>query len=249
MALNFHQLHIFYTVAERGSFSAAAQALHMTQPAVTMQVQSLEDYFGTKLLQRSTKRIELTEAGRALMPFAQRSIDLIRDTDVQMSKFTKQLKGRLQLGSSLTIGEYILPRLLGPFGQEFPHISISMKVMNTAQIMEEILNHQLNFGLIEAPVNHPDMHMEAVMSDELQLIVGKSHPLAGLETVKLEDVLDYPFVLREQGSGTRLVMEEQLKKKHINPADLKIVMELGSTEQLNPRLKQGLASRLFPHPL
>ena len=240
MALNFHQLHIFYTVAERGSFSAAAQALHMTQPAVTMQVQSLEDYFGTKLLQRSTKRIDLTEAGRALMPFAQRSIDLIRDTDAQMSKFTKQLKGRLQLGSSLTIGEYILPRLLGPFGQEFPHISISMKVMNTAQIMEEILNHQLNFGLIEAPVNHPDMHMEAVMSDELRLIVGKSHPLAGLETVNLEDVLDYPFVLREQGSGTRLVMEEQLKKKHINPADLKIVMELGSTGAVKSAVEAGL---------
>lgn len=240
MALNFHQLHIFYTVSERGSFSAAAQALHMTQPAVTMQVQSLEDYFGTKLLQRSTKRIELTEAGRALMPFAQRSIDLIRDTDLQMSKFTKQLKGRLQLGASLTIGEYILPRLLGPFGQEFPHIAISMKVMNTAQIMDEILNHQLNFGLIEAPVNHPDMHMEAVMSDELKLIVGKGHPLAGSREVELEEVMGYPIVLREQGSGTRLVMEEQLRAKKMNVSDMKIVMELGSTGAVKSAVEAGL---------
>ncbi|SFI29673.1 DNA-binding transcriptional regulator, LysR family [Paenibacillus sp. UNC496MF] len=240
MALNFHQLHIFYTVADRGSFSAAAQALHMTQPAVTMQVQSLEDYFGTKLLQRSTKRIELTEAGRALMPYAQRSIDLIRETDQQMSKFTKQLKGRLQLGASLTIGEYILPRLLGPFGQEFPHIAISMKVMNTAQIMEEIVNHQLNFGLIEAPVNHPDMHMEAVMSDELKLIVGKAHPLAGSREVELEDVMKHPIVLREQGSGTRLVMEEQLRKKQISIADMKIVMELGSTGAVKSAVEAGL---------
>ncbi|QHT61844.1 LysR family transcriptional regulator [Paenibacillus lycopersici] len=240
MALNFHQLHIFYTVAERGSFSAAAQALHMTQPAVTMQVQSLEDYFGTKLLHRSTKRIELTEAGRALMPYAQRSIDLIRDTDLQMSKFTKQLKGRLQLGASLTIGEYILPRLLGPFGQEFPHIAISMKVMNTAQIMEEIVNHQLNFGLIEAPVNHPDMHMEAVLSDELKLIVGKSHPLAGVKEVDLEEVMKYPIVLREQGSGTRLVMEEQLRAKQMNIADMKIVMELGSTGAVKSAVEAGL---------
>ncbi|WP_219837741.1 selenium metabolism-associated LysR family transcriptional regulator [Paenibacillus sp. R14(2021)] len=240
MALNFHQLHIFYTVAERGSFSAAAQALHMTQPAVTMQVQSLEDYFGTKLLQRSTKRIELTEAGRALMPYAQRSIDLIRDTDVQMSKFTKQLKGRLQLGASLTIGEYILPRLLGPFGQEFPHIAISMKVMNTAQIMDEILNHQLNFGLIEAPVNHPDMHMEAVMSDELKLIVGKGHPLAGSKEVELEEVMKYPIVLREQGSGTRLVMEEQLKAKQMDISEMKIVMELGSTGAVKSAVEAGL---------
>ncbi|MGM0879447.1 MAG: selenium metabolism-associated LysR family transcriptional regulator [Bacillota bacterium] len=240
MALNFHQLHIFYTVAERGSFSAAAQSLHMTQPAVTMQVQSLEDYFGTKLLQRSTKRIELTEAGRTLMPFAQRSIDLIRDTDQAMSTFTKQLKGRLQLGSSLTIGEYILPRLLGPFGQEYPHITISMKVMNTSQIMEDILNHQLNFGLIEAPVNHPDMHMEAVMSDELRLIVSKDHPLANRSSVTLEEVLEYPFVLREQGSGTRLVMEEQLRKKKIDPASMKIVMELGSTGAVKSAVEAGL---------
>jgi Transcriptional regulator len=240
MALNFHQLHIFYTVAERGSFSAAAQSLHMTQPAVTMQVQSLEDYFGTKLLQRSTKRIDLTEAGKALMPYARRSIELIRDTDQAMSAFTKQLKGRLQLGASLTIGEYILPRLLGPFGQTFPEISISMKVMNTAQIMEEIMNHQLTFGLIEAPVNHPDMQMEAVMSDELKLIVPKDHPLSKRPTVMLDEAAEYPFVLREQGSGTRLVMEEQLKRKNIDPADLKIVMELGSTGAVKSAVEAGL---------
>ncbi|MFF2887941.1 selenium metabolism-associated LysR family transcriptional regulator [Paenibacillus sp. NPDC057967] len=240
MALNFHQLHIFYTVAERGSFSAAAQALHMTQPAVTMQVQSLEDYFGTKLLLRSTKRIDLTEAGRALLPYAKNSIDLIRDTDQAMSTFTKQLKGRLQLGSSLTIGEYVLPRLLGPFGQEYPHISISMKVMNTAQIMEDILNHQLNFGLIEAPVNHPDMHMEAVMSDELMLVVPSGHPLAENKSVTLAEAMQYAFVLREQGSGTRLVMEEQLKKKKIDPASMKIVMELGSTGAVKSAVEAGL---------
>lgn len=240
MALNFHQLHIFYTVAERGSFSAAAQSLHMTQPAVTMQVQSLEDYFGTKLLLRSTKRIELTEAGRALLPYAQKSIELIRDTDQAMSAFTKQLKGRLQLGSSLTIGEYILPRLLGPFGQEYPHITISMKVMNTAQIMEDILNHQLNFGLIEAPVNHPDMHMEPVMSDELVLTVPKSHPLADRSEVTIDEALEHAFVLREQGSGTRLVMEEQLRKKKIDPAQMKIVMELGSTGAVKSAVEAGL---------
>ncbi|MFF2484142.1 selenium metabolism-associated LysR family transcriptional regulator [Paenibacillus sp. NPDC058071] len=240
MALNFHQLHIFYTVADKGSFSAAAAALHMTQPAVTMQVQSLEEYFGTKLLRRSTKRIELTEAGKALMPYASRSIHLIQETEQAMSAFTKQLKGKLQLGASLTIGEYILPRLLGPFGNEFPHIAISMKVINTSQIIDDILSHQLNFGLIEAQVSHPDMHMEAVMSDELKLIVPKNHPLAGRTDVALSEVAEYPFVLREQGSGTRLVMEEQLKRKGIDPANLRIVMELGSTGAVKSAVEAGL---------
>lgn len=244
MALSFHQLHIFYTVAEKGSFSAAAQSLHMTQPAVTMQVQALEEYFGTKLFHRSTKKIELSEAGKTLMPYALKSIELIKEADISMSRFTKMLKGRLQLGASLTIGEYILPRMLGPFGQEYPNISISLKVMNTSQILEDILNHQLNFGLIEATVQHPDVYLEAVMSDELKLIVPSGHPLAERATpegvVSIEDVLKYPFVLREQGSGTRQVMEQELMRNETDPRQMHIVMELGSTGAVKSAVEAGL---------
>lgn len=238
--MNFHQLHIFYTVAEKGSFSAAAQALHMTQPAVTMQIQSLEDYFGTKLLHRSTKKIELSEAGRTLLPHAKRSVELVRQTDEAMSAFTQKLQGRLQLGASLTIGEYVLPRMLGPFAKQYPDISIVMKVMNTTQIMDEILKHQLNFGLIEAPVNHPDMIVEPVMQDELKLIVPAGHDLAGRGKVNLEDVMNYPFVLREEGSGTRQVMEGQLQKKKIDPSDMNVVMELGSTGAVKSAVEAGV---------
>ncbi|MFD0680452.1 MULTISPECIES: selenium metabolism-associated LysR family transcriptional regulator [unclassified Paenibacillus] len=240
MALNFHQLHIFYTVAEKGSFSHAAQALHMTQPAVTMQVQSLEDYFGTKLFHRSTKKIELSEAGRSLLPYAKRSIELMKETDISMSKFTHMLEGRLHLGASMTVGEYILPRLLGPFGKEYPNISVSMKVINTRLILDEVLNHQLNFGLVEAEIDHPDVHIEAVMNDELVLIVPRDHPLAQSPVVTMEEVLKYPFVLREQGSGTRRVMEEELARAGFDPTDMKIVMELGSTGAVKSAVEAGL---------
>lgn len=240
MALNFHQLHIFYTVSEKGSFSGAAQLLHMTQPAVTMQVQSLEEYFGTKLFLRTTKKIELTEAGRALLPFAKRSIDLMRETERGMSHFTHMLEGRLQLGASLTIGEYILPRLLGPFAKEFPHISVSMKVMNTTQIVEEIMQHQLTFGLVEAPIEDPGVQLDPVLSDELKLIVPAGHPLAAQELVKMEDALQYPFVLREQGSGTRRVMEEELLRQGLDPSLMKILMELGSTGAVKSAVEANL---------
>ncbi|MGG4481644.1 selenium metabolism-associated LysR family transcriptional regulator [Paenibacillus illinoisensis] len=238
--MNFHQLHIFYTVAEKGSFSAAAQALHMTQPAVTMQIQSLEDYFGTKLLHRSTKKIELSEAGRTLLPHAKRSVELVRQTDEAMSAFTQMLQGRLQLGASLTIGEYVLPRMLGPFARQYPDISIVMKVMNTTQIMDDILKHQLNFGLIEAPIHHPDMIVEPVMQDELKLIVPAGHALADRGEVELEEVKAYPFVLREKGSGTRQVMEDQLQKKNIDPQDMNVVMELGSTGAVKSAVEAGV---------
>ncbi|MEO2206996.1 selenium metabolism-associated LysR family transcriptional regulator [Paenibacillus pabuli] len=238
--MNFHQLHIFYTVAEKGSFSAAAQALHMTQPAVTMQIQSLEDYFGTKLLHRSTKKIELSEAGRTLLPHAKRSVELVRQTDEAMSAFTQMLQGRLQLGASLTIGEYVLPRMLGPFARQYPDISIVMKVMNTTQIMDDILKHQLNFGLIEAPIHHPDMIVEPVMQDELKLVVPAGHALAERGKVELEEVMAYPFVLREKGSGTRQVMEDQLQKKNIDPQDMNVVMELGSTGAVKSAVEAGV---------
>lgn len=238
--MNFHQLHIFHTVAERGSFSSAAQVLHMTQPAVTMQVQALEEYYGTKLLNRSTKKIELSEAGKALFPYAQKSIEIAREADEAMSSFAHMLQGRLQLGASLTIGEYVLPRLLGPFGQQYPQINIMMKVMNTTQLIEEICKHQLSFGLIEAPIQHPDMVIDAVMQDELKLIVPAGHPLSKRDAVDLEEVLKYPFVLREQGSGTRQVMEDQLLQQGYNPEHIQTVMELGSTGAVKSAVEAGL---------
>ncbi|OWA36895.1 LysR family transcriptional regulator [Saccharibacillus sp. O16] len=240
MALNFHQLHIFYTVAEKGSFSAAAAAMHMTQPAVTMQIQTLEEYFGTKLLNRSTKKIELTESGRMLLPFARRSLELIRETEAEMARYTQKLEGRLQLGASNTIGEYVLPPLLVPFGRQHPDIAISLKVMNTTQILDEIAKHTLNFGLVEAPVVHPDIISESVMHDELRLIVPAHHALADRSSVTLEEASAYPFVLREEGSGTRQVMEEAWRTKGIDPRSLHTVMELGSTGAVKSAVEAGL---------
>jgi DNA-binding transcriptional LysR family regulator len=157
-----------------------------------------------------------------------------------MSAFTQMLQGRLQLGASLTIGEYVLPRMLGPFARQYPDISIVMKVMNTTQIMDDILKHQLNFGLIEAPVHHPDMIVEPIMQDELKLVVPAGHALADRGEVELEDVLSYAFVLREKGSGTRQVMEDQLQKRNIDPQDMNVVMELGSTGAVKSAVEAGV---------
>jgi DNA-binding transcriptional LysR family regulator len=240
MAFNFHQLHIFYTVAEKGSFSSAAQALYMTQPAVTMQVKALEDYFGSKMFLRTTKKIELTDAGRTLLPYAQRSIELMKETESSMAKYTHMLHGRLHLGASLTMGEFILPQLLGPFGIQYPHISVSMKVMNTTQILDEIVHHQLNFGIIEAPIDHPDVQTDAIMSDELLLILPEKHELTKKTAISWSDVLKYPFILREQGSGTRRVMEEELVRNGFDLAELKIIMELGSTGAIKSAVEAKL---------
>jgi len=212
----------------------------MTQPAVTMQIQALEDYFGTKLFNRSTKKVELSEAGKTLLPFARRSIDFMKDTDMAMSRYTHMLQGRLQMGASLTFGEYILPRILGPFAQEYPNITVSMKVINTSQILEEIQNHQLTFGIVEAPIQHPDVVTDAVLNDELKLILPSGHPLLELDTIRMKDALAYPFVLREKGSGTRLVMEQEMLRNGVDPGALHIAMELGSTGAIKSAVESGL---------
>ncbi|MBW5444686.1 LysR family transcriptional regulator [Cohnella sp. CFH 77786] len=240
MALNVHQLHIFYTVAERGSFSSAAQALHMTQPAVTMQVQALEERFGTKLLNRTTKKLELTEAGHSLLPQARKAVELMRDTDAMMIRFVEALKGRLQFAASLTIGEYVLPRLLGSFLRRHPDLAVSMKVMNTTEIVDAIQHQGLDFGLIEAPCDTPGIHAEAVMDDELVLVAPAGHPFAERESVELAEVLEQPLVLREKGSGTRQVVEDELLRHGADEGRLRVVSDFGSTAAIKSAVEAGL---------
>jgi DNA-binding transcriptional LysR family regulator len=240
MALNVHQLHIFYTVAERASFSAAAQTLHMTQPAVTMQIQALEERFGTKLFNRSTKKLELTEAGHWLLPQASKAVELMRETDATMVRFVENLKGRLQFAASLTIGEYVLPRLLGSFLRRHPELSVSMKVMNTTEIIEAIQYQGLDFGLIEAPSDTPGLHAEAVMKDELMLVAPADHPFASRESVELAEVLEQPLVLREKGSGTRQVVENELLRHGADEGRLRVVSDFGSTAAIKSAVEAGL---------
>jgi len=240
MSLNVHQLHIFYTVAERGSFSAAAQALHMTQPAVTMQIQALEERFGVKLLLRSTKKLELTEAGYCLLPQARKAIELMEETDAVMAKYVETLKGQLLFAASLTIGEYVLPRLLGPFLREHPEMSVSMRIMNTSEIVEEIAHHGLAFGLVEAPTDDEAVVTEPVMNDELVLVVPPAHPFAEREEVELEEVLAEPFVLRERGSGTRQVLVEELERIGVTEDRLRIVSDFGSNGAVKSAVEAGI---------
>lgn len=235
-----HQLHIFYTVAERGSFSAAAQALHMTQPAITMQIQALEERFGVKLLLRSTKRLELTEAGRCLLPQARKAVELMRETDALMAKYVENLKGQLKFAASLTIGEYVLPRLLGPFLLRYPEVSVSMRVMNTSEIVEEIAHHGMAFGLVEAPTDDPAVMTEPVMNDELVLVAPVSHPFAAREEVTLKEVLREPLVLRESGSGTRQVMVEEFERHGVSEDQLRIVSDFGSNGAVKSAVEAGL---------
>ncbi len=229
MGVTSHQLQLFFTVAEKGSFSAAAKALHMTQPAVTMQVQALEEYFSTRLFIRSNKRIELTESGKVLLPFAEHILSITREAVEAMTTHAEKVKGRLLIGASLTIGEHILPQWLGTFSIQHPDTAIHLSVLNTSQLIQAIAEHSLQLALVEAPVNHPGIRSEPVMEDELMLVLPNSHPLLSLSEIHISDLKPYSLILRESGSGTRQVLEATLEEQGVHLNDFHVPMELGST--------------------
>lgn len=145
MALNYHQLPHFLHGRGAGKLFGGGPSAPYDAAGGNDANPSAGGLFRLQAAGQIDEKIELTEAGQTLLPFARKSVEMIRETEQAMSRYTSMLEGRLQLGASLTIGEYVLPRLLGPFGQRYPHISIVMKVMNTTQIIEEIVGHQAQF--------------------------------------------------------------------------------------------------------
>ena len=234
------QLLVFKAVAEQKSFSRAAKVLHMTQPAISIHIQNLEEYFGTRLLDRNNRQVSLTEAGRVLYHYAVELARLYDEARKAVAEVTGKVKGKLVIGATLTIGEYLLPRIAGYFKQKYPEVDITLQIANTQEVVRRILAHELDLGLIEGRVEHPDLIQQDIYQDELVLIVSPQHPWAEREEVTLEDLRREPVILREKGSGTRQVAEEGLKKAGLDLCALKIAMELGSTQAIKEAVEAGL---------
>jgi DNA-binding transcriptional LysR family regulator len=234
------RLQVFQTVARLLSFTKAAEELHMTQPAVTFQVRQLEEQFNTRLFDRTHNRISLTEAGKRVHECAERIFELYAEMDNSVRELTGDISGVLILGASTTIAEYMLPALLGDFKAKYPDITIRLKVANTDGIVSQVENNAIDLGVVEAPVNNKNLVVEECRTDHLVLIVPPAHELANEEVVPIQRVADYPFICREEGSGTREVMIESMHDAGVTPADLNIAMELGSLEAIKGAVEAGM---------
>lgn len=237
--MNYEQLKSFILVSEKSNFSEAAKVLHLSQPSVTAHIKSLEIYLNTKLFERTTKQVSLTSGGRELFGYAKEIVKLTEKAEKAINSLEKQTHGMLNVACSLTIGEHIIPRLLGEFKQAYPFIQLSVDVTNTNVILSMIKNHVLDIGLIEAPIVDADLLLEPFMEDELVLIA-KPNYFSGIEEISLDVLMKSPLVLREEGSGTRKVMDQHLIKHGVHPKDLNIEIELGSTEAVKLSVESGL---------
>ncbi len=212
----------------------------MTQPAVTFQVRQLEESFKTRLFDRTHNRISLTEAGRRVYKSADRIFELYAEMEDAVRSLTGEVSGVLTLGASTTIAEYMLPALLGDFKAKYADLSIHVKVANTEGIVSMVENNTIDVGVVEAPVTNKNLAVEVCRRDRLAVIVSPNHPLAQQKAVKVADLLPWPFIYREEGSGTREVIEEYMAEHSPPGVELHIAMEFGSPEAVKGAVEAGM---------
>lgn len=234
------RLKVFHSVARLLSFTKAAEALHMTQPAVTFQVRQLEEQFNTRLFDRTHNRITLTEAGRSVYSYASRIFTLYDEMDNSVREITGDVSGVLIIGASMTIAEYMLPALLGEFKRTYPEVGLRLKVGNTDAIVSMVENNIIDLGVVEAPVANKNLAVELCREDQLVLIVPPDHPLANHEKIAAAQIAEYPYITREEGSGTRDVIIEYLQQHGIDEDQLDVIMELGSPEAIKGAVEAGI---------
>jgi len=234
------RLHVFYSVARLLSFTKAAETLHMTQPAVTFQVRQLEEHFNTRLFDRTHNRISLTDAGQKVYEYADKIFQLYNELENSVRELTGEISGGLILGASTTIAEYMLPSLLGDFKAKYPDVNLRLKVSNTDGIVSMVEHNVIDLGIVEAPVTNKNLSVEVCRIDRLVAIVPPGHILVGKGKVSLNTLVEYPYICREEGSGTREVILDYLKAAGVDSAQLNVIMELGSLEALKGAVEAGI---------
>jgi len=238
--IDFRHLETFCRVAVLKSFSRAADDLFLTQPTVSGHILSLERSLSLRLFDRTGREVRLTKAGEIFLRYASRILTIRKDLLNALSEFSQGIRGELSLGASTIPGEYLLPKLMGAFKKEHPRFTLSLKLGDTKEIVQKLLQGDIEFGLIGAKLNHPSLHYEKYDDDEIMIVAPSDHPLARKRSVRFEDLLKEPWIIREEGSGTQMAVERVLRKKGKSLKDFNVVVEMGSTSSV----KEGVKAKL-----
>lgn len=241
--MNLDHLKVFYTAATKLNFSETAKVHHLSQPSISSQIRNLEESLNVKLFERTTKKIALTDSGQLLQGYVKLILEVIDKAEKDIALLSNSIHGDLALDASLTIGENLLPYMLGNFKQEYPFVNLIMKIHNSQQIIEKVLHEEVDLGFIEAPMSHPLVFCNPFLDDELVIISStqKLNPLIdNREVITPYELFSLPIILREHGSGTRQVIEETLQKNNLDPSNLNIILELENTESIKAIVESGM---------
>jgi DNA-binding transcriptional LysR family regulator len=243
--MTLDQLQIFLAVAQHMHFTRAAEALYITQPSVSAAIQSLEEQYGVKLFNRIGRRIELTLAGRMLQAEAQKILDSVELTERGLRELNDLQRGELKLGASQTIGNYWLPRFISLFKQQYPGITVDCTLSNTTEISEGTVTGLFDLSLVEGEVEPSiltSLQQTIVGKDCLQIVVGQSHPWFERSTVKVTELTNTAWVMREKGSGTRQQFEQVLKQWGIEPTQLNVILSMKSGDMVKAAVESGVGA-------
>lgn len=238
-------LRVFATVAEMESFSRAAEELHMTQPAVSQYIKSLENLMGTKLLERGNKYVRLNKAGEIVYHHAKEILGLYTKMHDLINDLTNKTSGSLSIGASYTFGEYVLPHIIHKMHEKYPLIVPTITIGNTKEIANLVLGHQLDVGIIEGEWKDKHLVIEPFAKDSMYIVASRKHRLAQeKEEIDVAELEKETWIVRENGSGTREATEKMFKLCKINP---KNKLEFGSTQLIKESVEKGLGITMLSY--
>lgn len=240
--MHLESYEVFCAAVDYGSLHKAAQGLHMTQSTASRHIQALENEYGGELFARSATGLTLTPLGEALFPYAVELLNCHQQSKEKLNRLRREGSG-LAVGATLTVGEYVLPQMLGQLRKNYPEAQIRMRVCNTQQVLDDLIHHRIDIGIVEAEVPQElekrEIHSMAWREDHLVLVCSPNHPLTCRDEVSITDLSGESLLWREEGSGTRRVAEEALEKAEIF-ASLSVAMELGSTQAIKSAIIANL---------
>lgn len=226
-----YRLKVFHTVASRSSFTKASEELNISQPAVTKHIKEIENQLNTKLFDRKGSSIQLTQSGKILFEYAEKIRNIYRDLEFEINQVNQQHKGKLIIGASTTVAQYILPEILAKFNSYYKDIKIELITHNTEIISELLKEGRIDLGIIEGESQSNYFDYQIFKADEIVLVAKANHLLAN-KTLNIKDLYHLELIFREPGSGSLEFIQNRLKEKGISLDELNIVMQLGSSESI-----------------
>ncbi|MEW5792352.1 MAG: LysR family transcriptional regulator [Pseudomonadota bacterium] len=236
MNLTFRQLKVFEAVARHLSYTRAAAELHLTQPAVSMQIKQLEETVGLPLFEQLGKKVYLTEAGKEFYHYSRSIAQQLSEVRQVLDELKGIQRGRLKI-SVATTAQYFAPRLLRTFAQRFQNVAVSMDVTNREALLRQLEHNEVDMAIMGQPPEGLDAVAEPFLQNPLVVIAPPDHPLAGTHSIPLATLIEEPFIVREQGSGTRSATERFFAKQGLH---LSADMEMSSHEAVKQAVQAGL---------
>jgi DNA-binding transcriptional LysR family regulator len=240
--MDFGQIEAFVQVSAHNSFSRAAEVLHLTQPSITARIQSLEREVGEELFERGGRGVRVTDAGLALLPYAERILQTLAEGRDAIEEVRNVQLGSLQLGSALTISTYVLPHILHAFRSRYAGVEVSIRTGRSEQVLSMLQADEVQVGLVRT-LSHPDIETVHLYDDEIVLAVNPDHPFAAAGTASVEDAASEPNVLFDRGSSYFGLIHGFFRQAGVVP---NVAMELDSLEATKRMVEEGLGIALLP---